>query len=289
MNDLEPVSKPLDEDHDHRDMDEGAVHFRVPFVARGDAAVVVKPGEEALDLPAPPVAAQLAPVLRGRPDTVSAVRADQFDLLRGEVLAQGVRIVGPVGDEALEAAGPQLRDRLLDESDFGRGCRRNVACERKTRAVRHHQKLCALAPFGGPDRRAPFFAGMNVASMNDSAHSICSASVSSAMKAIQMRSHVPSSSQPRRRRQQVEGLGYSLGSARQGAPVHRTQRMPSTHARSGARGRPPSGDDVGWGKKGWSLVHWSSVNRSFPRGMGSATSMPRAIANPYVLYNIDFA
>jgi hypothetical protein len=46
---------------------------------------------------------------------------------------------------------------------------------------------------------------------------------------------------------------------------------------------------VGRGKKGWSLVHWSSVNRSFPRVMGTSTSMPRAIANPYVLYNIDFA
>jgi hypothetical protein len=74
-------------------------------------------------------------------------------------------------------------------------------------------------------------------------------------------SSVPSSSHSRSRRQQVTGLPYSRGNARHGAPVHSTHRIPSKHRRSSARGRPPCGLTLRFGR--WALItsHCRSLKR----------------------------
>jgi len=62
-------------------------------------------------------------------------------------------------------------------------------------------------------------------------------------------------------RQQVEGEGNSSGKNRHAAPVCRTHRMPSKHARFAAAGRPRlSGRRFGWGNSGSISCHCSSVN-----------------------------
>ena len=219
-------------------MNEGLEHFRIPFPAGGESAVVCQPGEDSFNLPTPSVPTQLATVLSRLAFAPPAMRTDQFDALSFQPRSQGVRIISAINDQSLGTTTPYRRERFFGERDFGRGCRRNVVSERKTRAVRHHHKLRALLPLGGPDRRAPFFAGMKVTSIDDSAQSSCSASSNSPMKARQMRIQMPCSSQSCSRRQQVEGLGYLSGGAFQGAPVHNTQMIPSTTGRP--RPRRPS-------------------------------------------------
>ena len=68
------------------------------FVAGDEAAEVVQPGEEAFDLPATAVAAELAAVLRlvpaGRP-----VGRDELDPTLGQAGVQGIAVVAAVADK----------------------------------------------------------------------------------------------------------------------------------------------------------------------------------------------
>jgi hypothetical protein len=79
----------------------------------------------------------------------------------------------------------------------------------------------------------------------------------------------PASYQSLKRRQQVEGSGYSSGRSRHLAPVLRTQRIPSKHARSSAGGRPPFGLGGRGGINGLIFSHCSSVNIGFRTLIGS--------------------
>ena len=84
------------------------------------------------------------------------------------------------------------------------------------------------------------------------------------------RSHVPASSHCRRRRQQVEPLGYPSGRSRPRAPVFKTQRSPSTTARWLTRGRPPLRERRVRGRHGSILAHCASVTRIL--GLATSTS-----------------
>jgi hypothetical protein len=80
-------------------------------------------------------------------------------------------------------------------------------------------------------------------------------------KVRQALSQIPSSSHCFRRRQQVEGEGYSPGKKRHAAPVCSTHRMPSKHARFSAHGRPRlSFLRSGSGNNEPTNSHCSSVN-----------------------------
>jgi hypothetical protein len=81
-------------------------------------------------------------------------------------------------------------------------------------------------------------------------------------KARHSRSQVPSSSHWRRRRQQVDPLGYPSGRSRHRAPVFSTQRIPSTTSRWLTRGRPPFRERRGRGRCGSILTHCASVSRT---------------------------
>jgi hypothetical protein len=74
---------------------------------------------------------------------------------------------------------------------------------------------------------------------------------------------VPCSSHILNRRQQVDPFGYSSGRSRHRAPVRRTQRMPSRHARLDAEGRPrPSLRRLGSGNNGTNNVHCASLSNA---------------------------
>jgi hypothetical protein len=91
---------------------------------------------------------------------------------------------------------------------------------------------------------------------------------------------VPSSSQARRRRQQVDPLGYPAGRSRHRAPVLRTQRMPSTTSRCGTRGRPPSRERGLRGRCGSIAAHCASVSRTLRwrmRTSGQCSTRNRAV------------
>jgi hypothetical protein len=141
---------------------------------------------------------------------------------------------------------------------------------RNTLAVDHHHPLRTLAPLGFADVRAPFFADANEPSMNTCSQRSRPRASSWPRKARHMRSHVPSSSHCRRRRQQVDPLGYPSGRSRHRAPVFNTQRIPSTTARWLTRGRPPFDERRGRGRCGSILAHCASVTRTL--GLGTSTS-----------------
>jgi hypothetical protein len=61
-------------------------------------------------------------------------------------------------------------------------------------------------------------------------------------------------------RQQVEGLEYLFGKSAQGAPVRRTQRIPSKTLRLSAQGLPPFFDFLGFGNNASIFFHCSFVN-----------------------------
>jgi hypothetical protein len=81
----------------------------VPLVARHQAPEVLQPREEAFDLPAAAIAAQLAAVLRPAAAAVGPVRRDQRDPPAREARIQGIAVVTPVGLTLPPTTG---RDRI---------------------------------------------------------------------------------------------------------------------------------------------------------------------------------
>jgi hypothetical protein len=123
---------------------------------------------------------------------------------------------------------------------------------------------------------------MNVASTNASSQSRTPFSSSSERKTRHMSLRTPASYQSLRRRQHVEGSGYSVGRSRHLAPVLRTQRIPSKQARSSAGGRPPLGLGGRGGINGLIFSHCSSVNIGFRTPIGSPPmSLLREIYRKY--------
>ncbi len=259
-------------------MKEGLVNRKRAVIADHQSAEVTQPSEGALYDPSSLIAAQRSTVLRRRFAAILPMRDDQLDAACRQLLAQGVAIVAPVGDQAAgllpgtTAAMPvpyaDRRERCRDELDLRRGRSVKVVSQRNTRAVDHHHPLRALAPLGFADSAAPFFAGAKLPSINDSLHFICWPSFSSPRKARQIVSQIPCSSQSRSLRQQVEGDGNSSGKSCQRAPLRSIHKMPSNTLRSGAGGRPPFGRGGRLGSKGRIFSHWASVSNRPYRAIG---------------------
>ena len=168
----------------------------------------------------------------------------------------GVAVVGAVGDNPprpaagrapVHARHANRLQRRFDERDFGRGGRGDMYSQRNTLAVDHHHPLRALAPLGCPDVGAPLFADANEPSRN--VYSQCNRPRASRCprNARHSCSHVSSACQARRRRQQVDPLGYPSGRSCHRAPVLRTseyRRRRSDAGRADAR-QTASGASVG--------------------------------------------
>ena len=259
-------------------MKERRVNCERAGVAYPPPPEVAAPSEGAFHSPASFITAQRPAVLRPRFAPILAMRDDQLNASRCQLLAQGVTIVAAVGNEAERLlprpAGsmpPPYADRgerRLDEFDLRRGRRVKVVSQRKTLAVDHHHALCALAPLGLADRGAPFLAGAKLPSMKDSLHFNCCRSLSSPRKARHISSHTSCSSQSRNLRQQVEGDGNSSGKSCQRAPLRKIHKMPSSTLRSFAGGRPPRGRGARLGSKGRIFSHWASVSNRPYRAIG---------------------
>ena len=130
----------------------------VSFIAGDQASEVLEPGEEAFDLPAATVAAELPSVLRLA--AAAAVGRDEFDVsLGGEARIEAVGVVRLVADQPRGGVGEEPRvEGLLDERDFAGACTCDSNGERKTTAVCDCHDLGPLALAGGADAAAPFFA-----------------------------------------------------------------------------------------------------------------------------------
>jgi hypothetical protein len=142
--------------------------------------------------------------------------------------------------------------------------------ERNTLAVDHHHALRTLSAGGSANIGPPFLADANEPSRNTFSHCRRPRASSSPRKARHIASHVPSWSQARIRRQQVDPLGYPTGRSRHRAPVFMTQRIPSTTSRWLMRGRPPLRERRGRGRCGSIAAHCASVTRTL--GLRTSTS-----------------
>jgi hypothetical protein len=145
----------------------------VVFPSVDDPAVVLEPGEQALDLPAAFVAAQRPPV----PGLASARRQMRRDELDSALLAkprvEAVAVVGPISNQTVRCMLEEVVvEGLLDEGDFMRRSACNPTGDRKTSAVCNRHDLGPLPTLGLPDPRAPFLAPAKVPSMEHSVMSI---------------------------------------------------------------------------------------------------------------------
>ena len=130
-------------------MDEAQVILGMIFKASQNAAVVVQPRKQTLDLPAAPIAAQGPAILRRWALTIPLVRRNQFKAAQGQAVIQRVAVIGPVANQALGPDGEKTPEKSrVDQGDFMRCSRRRVDGERKTRAVCHRHELRTFAPFG---------------------------------------------------------------------------------------------------------------------------------------------
>jgi hypothetical protein len=239
------------------------------LISDNESSKAAQPGEGALDYISSLVAIPESVVLSINVSMILPMRRKKVDASLSELFSMGVAVICLITDHSLGprsgSAGSLFRDldvfdHLLQEFDLsGRG-RVGMASQRNTLAIDHHQVLRSLASLRFSDSRAPFFAGMNVASTKDSSQSRIPSASNSDRKALHMSLSTPASCQSLKRRQHVEGSGYSSGRSRHLAPVLRTQRMPSRQARSSAGGRPPFGLGGRGGINGLIFSHWPSVN-----------------------------
>lgn len=238
---LEVVSKVSDENHDAGELEKAAVEINPPFVTHEQASLVAKPGEEPLDLPAMPVAAQHPAILQRCSFAIAPVGTDQLAVQTPHQVSKPICIIGSVRNQPLrKPAGPLLAvgQSLNHQGYFCGRCRGKGASHRKTLAVRHHHPLCSFALLGLSDAGPPFLAGAKLPSMKHCSQFRTPFASSWEMKLLHTRSQTPSSSQSRKRRQQVDALGSVLGTSLHRAPVLSTQRIPSSTSRSVQRGRP---------------------------------------------------
>ncbi len=255
-------------------MKESAVDAENAVLAHQQAAKVLQPSERAFHLPAFFVATQLAAILPPPPFSVSAMRHQQFNPAPLQALAQRVGIVSPVRDDApwlaarttsSPARNSYLRERAFRECDLCRRSARQLRSQWNPLAIDQYHPLRALAPLGFANSSAPFFADTKLPSRNVSSQSSSWSWFSAANIALQAWSQTPCSSHCRNLRQQVGPLGYSEGRSRHRAPVRSTHRMPSTHSRFEAQGRPRlSRRRFGAGKKYSINAHCRSLSRMLP-------------------------
>ena len=267
---LEAVSKLIERNHDASDMKKALINGEQAFVPNKQPSVVSDPRKRPLDNPTPSISSKLSTVLTFGFFPVFSMRAYQFNLPLFKFVSKGIAVIGTIRNQSFRSRSrsPRAISRHFDLSQdsvnkryFVRGCRGNGASQRNTFAVDHHHPLRSFAPFGFSNPKAPFFAGAKLASIKASSQSKSDFLSRSAKNLRQTSSHTPSSSHNRKRRQQVDGLGYRFGRSFHRAPVLKIHRMPSMTSRLSAGGRPTL-PFWGLGSSGSIFSHWASfINR----------------------------
>ena len=250
-------------DQHARCVDEPEEQVSMVFITNHEPAKVLEPAVGAFHLPAIPVAAQFAPILRRSFAAIGAVWTDQVDVAPSQSLPKRIAVSGAVVDKATRTAPQQLLlQQRFDERDFGGAGTVEIDGQRDAVSVDQGHDLASLAALGFPDEFAPFFARAKLPSASASSQSILWNRSRSRSRRAHAFWNVPSSVQSFNRLQQVAGDGKIVGKSFQRAPDRNTQRMPSRHARGGTRGRPPRRPIVGCGNRSSITTHCASVSSS---------------------------
>jgi hypothetical protein len=234
----------------------------IVFQTGQNPAELVEPCEQALDLPAAFVPTQITAILGWRPDAIALVRRDHLDAAVCEPFIERITVIGAIPDKSFGSShGDGLIEGSVDKRDFMWASRSRVQGDWKTCSVRNCHELRTFAALGLSHFAPPFFATMKVPSMKHSDKSMSPRSSRSRANAVSNRSSVPSLTQRLNRRKHVAYDGYRSGKSAQGAPVRKTQRMPSMTARSScSTGLPrPSARRIGGGMSGDRTAHCSSA------------------------------
>src|SRR5262245_40957124 len=249
--------------------EEGLMDVRPAFIAHGQAAIAVEPGERAFH--DPPMSAQF---LAGVDAFAGDAHAD-VALRQGPATARNV--VGLVGMALVwPLAAPTRRgldrrngvpDRLEDRRVVTIGARQERG-EWESSALDHTMALRArFAAIRGirADGFAPLLAGMLAESRLARLQSMRSASPNRSRRVRCKASHTRAACQSRNRRQHVTPLPQPIsgGSRSQGMPVLSTKMMPVSTARSETRGRPPLGLGDSGGSSGATRAQSSSLTSGF--------------------------
>ena len=240
------------------------MNIRALFVSHAQAAMFVKPGDGAFDMPAQN--SQSTSMFR------IAARNQRAHLTLEQLVAMRVGIVCPVRDDEIRPAartpalaaygwygvdkGYQLGDVVLVGAGDGDG-------QRNTISVRDYVVLGAgFAPIGGV--RACLAPPKTARTLDEStmarSQSIWSALCSLANSASWTRCHTPSACHKANRRQHVipHPQPSSLGSNSHCMPVRSTKRIPIKAMRLGTGGRPRVFGGLTGGRSGSIIVHSSS-------------------------------
>ena len=145
-----------------------------------ESSIVSQPCKGSLNDISSLVAIQESIILSVDVSMILPMRSKKVGTSLSEPVAVWVAIVGLVADYSL---GPcfwstgtsfrnsDVRHDSLKELDLSWRGRRGMASQRNTLAIDHHQVLCSFPSLRLSNRRAPFFAGMKVASTKVSSQS----------------------------------------------------------------------------------------------------------------------
>src|SRR5687768_5790857 len=82
-------------------MEKGQVHGQMALPAHHQPSEVGQPGEGPLDFPTPPIAAQLASVLRARLLAIAPVRGDQLNAPPRQSAPERIAVISLIHNQAL--------------------------------------------------------------------------------------------------------------------------------------------------------------------------------------------
>ena len=150
-------------------MEETEVIGQVDFIAHGDAPVIMKPGEQPFDFPAPTVSPQWPSVLGGWLLAIShqSVRCNELNVSFGlQPCIEFITVVSLVTDEALRLFLNETAVQCgFDEGHLMWRSTSSPNGDRKTIAVRDCHDLAPFSALCWTNARAPLFAETNVPSM----------------------------------------------------------------------------------------------------------------------------
>ena len=138
-----------------------------------NAAIVLKPSEESLDLPSFSIAPKWSTTLGFRPHSVPFVRGNHLDPKSSKFPVQRVAVISPVTNDPIRTLRKKAPvKRSPDQFHFMRRSAGHVEGVRKTRNVCNCHALGPFPPLSWSNAGAPFLAGAKLPSIKASLMSI---------------------------------------------------------------------------------------------------------------------
>jgi hypothetical protein len=198
---------------------------------------------------------------------------DQLDARFRQPISQGIGVGRSIVDQSWTLfVEDAIVEQRLDLPDVRPLSTIDIAAQRQSLAIDQHEQLGSFAFLGLADRRAPFFAGANVASAIATSQSSLPSRSSFFSNRSQAWAKTPSLTHSFSRRQHVQYEGKRSGKSFHGEPVRRIQMIPSRQGRGATLGRPPVGRST---KRCLIKVHCSSVSSGWGAVLAPVVLRPR--------------